>query len=106
VASLLTTGFRELAGRGDMSRPQLMVVFQQHEKLNGTGYPTGITDTEIHPWAKLCAVADVFDAMTCHRPYRKAVGAKAACDHLKQRSCAWFDPAAVQCWTSLVEIVP
>jgi HD-GYP domain-containing protein (c-di-GMP phosphodiesterase class II) len=80
-----------------------MVVYQHHERLNGTGYPTGVTDSEIHPWAKMCAVVDVFDAMTCHRPYRKALGSKVACEHLKQREGTWFDPAAVQCWISLVE---
>jgi HD-GYP domain-containing protein (c-di-GMP phosphodiesterase class II) len=81
-----------------------MVVYQHHERLDGTGYPTGVKAAEIHPWARLCAVAVVFDAMTCHRPYRKAAGTKAASDHLKQRAGTWFDPDAVKYWTSQVEV--
>jgi HD-GYP domain-containing protein (c-di-GMP phosphodiesterase class II) len=98
-----TTGFRELSERGDLSWEQLMVVYQHHERLDGSGYPTGVSGDEIHPWAKLCGVVDVFDAMTCHRPYRKAAGSKAACDHLRQRAGAWFDAEAVNWWTSQIE---
>jgi HD-GYP domain-containing protein (c-di-GMP phosphodiesterase class II) len=100
-----TTGFRELSERGDLTWSQLMVVYQHHERLDGSGYPTGASDDEIHPWAKLCGVVDVFDAMTCHRPYRKAAGAKAACDHLKQRSGTWFQADAVAWWVEQVESV-
>jgi HD-GYP domain-containing protein (c-di-GMP phosphodiesterase class II) len=98
-----TTGFRELSERNDLSWAQLMVAYQHHERLDGSGYPTGVGGDEIHPWAKLCAVVDVFDAMTCHRPYRKAAGSKAASEHLRQRAGSWFDQEAVKWWTSQVE---
>jgi len=98
-----TTGFRDLASRDDLTWSQLMVVYQHHERLDGSGYPTGVNAAEIHPWAQLCAVADVFDAMTCHRPYRKAAGSKVACEHLKKRAGTWFDAEAVKYWTSQVE---
>jgi HD-GYP domain-containing protein (c-di-GMP phosphodiesterase class II) len=103
IAEHPTTGFRELSARGDLSWAQLMVVYQHHERLDGSGYPTGVSDDEIHPWAKWCGVVDVFDAMTCHRPYRKAAGSKAACDHLRQRAGAWFDKEAVEWWTGQIE---
>lgn len=44
--------------------------FQHHERLDGSGYPRGLVDFEIHPYAKIIAVADVFDAMTSTRVYR------------------------------------
>ena len=97
-----TTGFRELATRGDLSWSQLMVVYQHHERLDGTGYPTGVKNDDIHPWARICSVADVFDAMTCQRPYRQALPISEACDHLKQKAGRWFDPAPVECWTAHV----
>ena len=97
-----TTGFRDLASRDDLTWAQLMVVYQHHERLDGTGYPAGLEANEIHPWARICAVADVFDAMTCHRPYRKAAGSKVACEHLKQRAGTAFDAEAVKYWTSQV----
>ncbi len=100
-----TSGFRELSERGDLSWNQLMVVYQHHERLDGTGYPTGVSGDEIHPWARLCSVVDVFDAMTCHRPYRKSAGSKAACEHLRQRAGTWFDREAVSWWTSQVDQV-
>lgn len=45
--------------------------FQHHERLDGSGYPRGLVDFEIHPYAKIIAVADVFDAVTSDRVYRQ-----------------------------------
>lgn len=45
--------------------------FQHHERIDGSGYPRGLVDFEIHPFAKIIAVADVFDALTSNRVYRK-----------------------------------
>ncbi|HJH11317.1 MAG TPA: HD-GYP domain-containing protein [Metalysinibacillus jejuensis] len=47
--------------------------FQHHERLDGTGYPRGLTEKEIHPFAKIIAVADVFDALSSMRVYRKKI---------------------------------
>lgn len=45
--------------------------FQHHERGDGSGYPRGLVDFEIHPFAKIIAIADVFDALTSNRSYRK-----------------------------------
>lgn len=45
--------------------------FQHHERSDGSGYPRGLSDFEIHPFAKIIAIADVFDALTSTRSYRK-----------------------------------
>jgi HD-GYP domain-containing protein (c-di-GMP phosphodiesterase class II) len=47
-------------------------VLQHHEKLNGKGYPVGVTGEKIHKYAKIIAVADVFDALVTERPYKSA----------------------------------
>jgi HD-GYP domain-containing protein (c-di-GMP phosphodiesterase class II) len=99
------SGFRELMGRGDLSWPQLMMVYQHHERLDGSGYPAGITGDEMHPWARVCAVADVFDALTCQRPYRRAMPLADVCDYLDKYAGVWFDREAVGCWTSHVRSV-
>jgi len=96
------SGFRELAGRPDLSWPQLMMVYQHHERLDGSGYPTGILGDEMHPWARVCAVVDVFDALTCHRPYRRPVPVSEVGDYLNKYAGQWFDAEAVRCWTSHV----
>lgn len=95
-------GFRELAVRNDLTWGQLMMVYQHHERLDGSGYPAGIVGDEMHPWARVCAVVDVFDALTCHRPYRRPVPVKEVCDYLSKYAGAWFDTDAVACWTSHV----
>jgi HD-GYP domain-containing protein (c-di-GMP phosphodiesterase class II) len=96
------SGFRELAGRTDLSWPQLMMVYQHHERLDGSGYPAGILGDEMHSWARVCAVVDVFDALTCHRPYRRPVPVSEVCDYLNKYAGHWFDAEAVACWTSHV----
>lgn len=45
--------------------------FQHHERIDGSGYPRGLVDFEVHPYAKIIAVADVFDAVTTDRVYRE-----------------------------------
>lgn len=99
-------GFRELATRGDLSWAQLMVVYQHHERMDGSGYPTGVSGDEIHPWARICAVADVFDALTCNRPYRKAMPLSQVCDHLRKNTPSGFDAAAVDFWVSQMQGEP
>lgn len=47
--------------------------FQHHERMDGSGYPRGIRESEIHDYAKIIAVADVFDAVTSNRVYRPAM---------------------------------
>ncbi|MCT4612402.1 MAG: HD-GYP domain-containing protein [Clostridia bacterium] len=50
-----------------------IVILMHHERLDGSGYPLGKTSEEIYDLAKICAVCDVFDAMTSERPYKKPV---------------------------------
>lgn len=68
-------GFMELCRRNDLIWAQLMMVYQHHEKWDGRGYPVGFAGEEIHPWARICSVADVYDAMASARPYRTALPA-------------------------------
>jgi HD-GYP domain-containing protein (c-di-GMP phosphodiesterase class II) len=93
------SGFRELMTRPELSWAQLMMVYQHHEKMDGSGYPTGVTGEEIHPWARICCVVDVFDALTCCRPYRKAVPKLEVCEHLEKHAGTWFDAELVAEWT-------
>jgi HD-GYP domain-containing protein (c-di-GMP phosphodiesterase class II) len=91
-------GYEELCQRHDVTFEQLMMAYQHHEKFDGTGYPVGIAGDEIHPWARMLAVVDVFDAMTGIRPYRKPATAQTAMDYIRQSAGAHFDPEVVECW--------
>ena len=48
------------------------IVMQHHERHNGKGYPFGLKGDEIHPYSKICCLADAFEVLTSYRPYRPA----------------------------------
>jgi HD-GYP domain-containing protein (c-di-GMP phosphodiesterase class II) len=91
-------GYEELCLRTDVSEEQLMMTYQHHERFDGKGYPVGLQGDEIHPWARMLAVVDVFDAMTGSRPYRRPATAEMAMDYLRSNAGTHFDPEVVQCW--------
>ncbi len=95
-------GYRQLANRNDLSYAQLMMVYQHHEKLDGTGYPVGIIGEEIHPWARLCAVVDIFEALTSTRPYRSPMDHKVALTILQKEAGKQLDAQMVEAWSELV----
>ena len=76
--------------------PVARVVYEHHERLDGSGYPQGLTGEKTHPWAKLLAVCDVVEAMTSHRPYRPARSMHEAFEVLKEGAGTKFDPQIVQ----------
>jgi len=96
-------GYEELCGRSDMTFEQLMMVYQHHERFDGKGYPVGLGGEEIHPWARMLAVVDVFDAMTGTRPYRRPANSHEAMEYIRQSAGTHFDPEVVQCWSSTME---
>jgi HD-GYP domain-containing protein (c-di-GMP phosphodiesterase class II) len=95
-------GFRRLCHQVDLSAAQLMMVYQHHERLDGGGYPVGVMGNEIHPWAQLCSVVDVFDALTSDRPYRAALANEVALEILERDVNAAFDPEIIACWKQLI----
>lgn len=99
-----TVGFRRLMNRDDLSYGQLMMVYQHHERLDGGGYPVGVPRSEIHPWAKLCAVVDIFEAVTSVRPYRKPMLRDKAIELLRREAAAnAIDLEMVKCWASIIQ---
>ncbi|MBN2022817.1 MAG: HD domain-containing protein [Pirellulales bacterium] len=96
-----TTGFRDLMRRGELSWPQAMMVYQHHERCDGSGYPVGVVGDEIHPWARLCAVADVYCALTSDTPYRKQKPVHQALDILDDEAEASLDKEMVRCWKAI-----
>jgi HD-GYP domain-containing protein (c-di-GMP phosphodiesterase class II) len=99
-------GFNELCMRPEVSWGQLMMVYQHHERFNGGGYPVGLVGNEIHLWGRLCAVADVYDALTRDRPYRRGVAARQVLEYLDHESGRSFDEELTQCWIAILEKCP
>lgn len=79
------------------------MVLQHHERFDGAGYPAGLAGETILPAARIFAVVDTYDAMTSHRPYRKALGYEAARAEIIRCSGSQFDPAMVECFLSIPE---
>jgi HD-GYP domain-containing protein (c-di-GMP phosphodiesterase class II) len=93
-------GYVELCQRSGLEFGQLMMVYQHHERVDGTGYPVRILRDEIHPWARMLTVVDVFDAMTARRPYRRHATLRDVLDYQRKHAGTHFDPEVVECWTS------
>ena len=79
-----------------------------HEKFDGSGYPQGLKGEDIPIFSRIVAVADVFDALTSERPYKKAWDVEAAVDFLKAGSGSHFDPECVtaflNAWDDVQEV--
>ncbi|MFN3153015.1 HD-GYP domain-containing protein [Bremerella sp.] len=91
-------GFRRLGKRTDISFAQLMVVYQHHERTNGKGYPVSAVGDEIHPWARLCSVVNVFESLISNRPYRGRYSLAEAFSMMDQHLSDGLDQEMYQCW--------
>ena len=76
-------------------------VLQHHERLDGTGYPGGVDERDLHPFSKIVAVADVFDALTTERVYQPAIASFPALKMMHGQSGS-FDPILLREFTVLM----
>ncbi|RCS46276.1 HD domain-containing protein [Bremerella cremea] len=95
-------GFRRLCERTDISFAQLMVVYQHHERMTGKGYPVGAVGEEIHPWARLCSVVNVFESLVSNRPYRRRYPLTEAFQIMDGPLSAGLDREMYECWKQLI----
>jgi PAS domain S-box-containing protein/putative nucleotidyltransferase with HDIG domain len=79
------------------------VVLQHHERLDGSGYPRGLSGDNILLGARILAVADVVEAMASHRPYRPALGIDAALGEIRAGRGTRYDAGAVDACLELFE---
>ena len=77
------------------------VVLQHHERMDGSGYPDGLSGDAICVGARIVAVADVLEAMASHRPYRAALGIDIALKELQANVGTKYDADVVQACLSL-----
>lgn len=72
-----------------------IIAHEHHEKWNGNGYPQGLQGDEIHIYGRIIALADVFDALTHSRRYKKAWEMEEVVNYIKERRGSQFDPELV-----------
>ncbi len=91
----------EILGEVQFPWPITAIVRHHHERLDGSGYPDGLAGADICIEARVVAVADVFEAMSSHRPYRAALGVDRAVEELERHSGPLYDPVVVKCCVDL-----
>lgn len=93
----------DILKRIDFPWPVATIVYQHHERYNGSGYPRGLKGDEILIEARILAVADVVESMASHRPYRPTVGMDKAIEEIKKNRGILYDPDVVDACLRLFE---
>ncbi|MDI6781918.1 MAG: HD domain-containing protein [bacterium] len=96
------TSFNILSS-GEFSKEIVTGVSQHHERIDGKGYPHGLSGDEISLEARIIEVADSFEAMVSNRPYRKALDVETAIMELKRCAGRQFDPVVVDAFLKVLE---
>jgi HD-GYP domain-containing protein (c-di-GMP phosphodiesterase class II) len=91
----------DIINRSSWLKDALPVVESHHEKFEGKGYPGGLIGTDIPILARIFAIADVFDALTSHRPYKDPLSFDETIDILKQGRTIHFDPEVLDVFISI-----
>lgn len=99
-------GYHLLRGQFDVSVVTAHCALQHHERYDGTGYPRGLKGGEIHEFAQIIAIADVYDALTSPRPYRKRYSANEAIEFLYANGNRWFNYELVKLFCKYVAVYP
>ncbi len=81
--------------------PVAQIILQHHERLDGSGYPSGLSGKDILLEARILGIADVVEAMSSHRPYRPGMGIKETLEEISRSGGGLFGPEIVDCCISL-----
>lgn len=90
-------------GDTDLLQMAAEIALSHHEKWNGSGYPNGLSGEAIPISGRITAIADVFDALTSERPYKKAWSVEKSVELIKSESGEHFDPTIVE---HFLEVLP
>lgn len=101
-----TKGYNYLKGCLDISAPARIVALQHHEKIDGCGYPDNIKGKSINRFARIVAIADVYDALTSDRPYRKAMSPNDAVEYIFSHGDTQFDYEMVKVFSKAIVPYP
>ncbi len=98
-------GYRIIKEKNEFNDSICFAVLQHHEKMNGSGYPMGVSADKIVPYAKILSVVDVYDALVTQRPYKKAFSQRTAVEMVMSMS-AELDISAMRSFLASVILYP
>ena len=103
-----TDGSRRILKMSDLPKTSILAAIagQHHEHIDGNGYPRGIKGDEIHRFAKITAIADVYDALTSERPYKKAYMPNIAYNIMHNINKGQFDRELLDIFFNNVALYP
>jgi HD-GYP domain-containing protein (c-di-GMP phosphodiesterase class II) len=87
----------------DLEWPIAEIVFQHHERIDGSGYPRGLSGNSIMIEAKIISVADVIESMLSHRPYRPALSIEMVRNEIEQGKGKKYDQEVAEAGLSFLE---
>ncbi len=99
-------GFSILRGHADLSLLSAHVAYQHHERWDGKGYPRQLAGTAIHEYARIVAVANIYDELMADRPNRPPYEVSQAINLIKLMSEVYFDPRIVTAMISNIAVYP
>ena len=101
-------GARRILKMSDLPKVSILAAIagQHHEHVDGTGYPRGIKGEEMHRYAKIAAIADVYDALTSERPYKKAYMPNIAYNIMHNINKGQFDQKLLEMFFNNVALYP
>jgi len=99
-------GYQILRTYDDVPLLSAHVSLQHHERWDGKGYPRRLAGEQIHEYARIVAVADVYDALLADRPYRPAYSVNQAVTNISRMSNTYFQPRAVAALVSNIAVFP
>jgi HD-GYP domain-containing protein (c-di-GMP phosphodiesterase class II) len=99
-------GFELLRKNPEVSLLVAHMAFQHHERPNGSGYPRGLQGDEIHEYANIIAIADVYDALISDRPYRRGILPHEAYEVLLELTRTQLDLNILKVFFKYVAIFP
>ncbi|GAB4353581.1 MAG: hypothetical protein Kow006_18800 [Gammaproteobacteria bacterium] len=94
-------GYKLLKEADALTEECRYIVMQHHERADGTGYPKRLHNEEIHIYGKICCIADVYDALTAERSYKKALSTFDALQLMKEEMSHHFDKALFSAFVQL-----
>lgn len=99
-------GFNLLRKQSDIPLLAAHIAYQHHEKYDGTGYSRGLSGKDIHEYARIVAIADVYDALTSDRPYKESCLPHEAYEIMMSLANTHFDPVILKHFLNHIALYP